>query len=401
MLHKITIENFFSIADKQEISFGVHKNAPDLPCFRKAPSCDQEERLPTCIAFFGANASGKSTILRAITSLIIFALQSFDAGDEINFYFHPYMQEGWLRKPSKIMIEFDAQLSDNASPAKFRYELHISHNARNPTDKKVFYEALFYAPKGRFRCLFERQRQDFSFGQAFGIPNMENDPRKELIRPNASVLSTLIKLNHPQSSYLGKLIRRTAINTNIVGFGRIEPTIQWLSIYVRDAACRQRLNRELRRLDIGLESMVVESHANGFEAKFKHTGLDHSIPLWIESSGTQRFVEIFPRLHYALKYGSVAIIDELDTDFHALLLGELFRWFNDPDRNPHGAQLIFSAHNPAILDDLEKEQIFFVEKPTGKPTYVYGARDIKGLRRNTSLMKKYLSGVLGGVPHIG
>ena len=102
-----------------------------------------------------------------------------------------------------------------------------------------------------------------------------------------------------------------------------------------------------------------------------------------------------------LDIGGVAVIDELDTDVHPLLIPELFRWFYDKQRNPNGAQLLFTAHNPAILDELEKEQVFFSEKPSGKPTRIYGAREIKGLRREPSLMKKYLSGELGAVPHIG
>ena len=92
---------------------------------------------------------------------------------------------------------------------------------------------------------------------------------------------------------------------------------------------------------------------------------------------------------------------EIDSDSHPFLLPELFRWFNDPLRNKHGAQLFFTAHNPSLLDDLEKEQVFFTEKPYGKSSVVYGARDIEGLRREPSLMKKYLSGALGAVPHIG
>jgi AAA15 family ATPase/GTPase len=120
-----------------------------------------------------------------------------------------------------------------------------------------------------------------------------------------------------------------------------------------------------------------------------------------ESAGTRRFIEIFPLLQYVLDRGGLAIIDEIDTDIHPLLVPELFRWFYDKARNQHGAQLLFTAHNPAILNDLEKEQVFFAEKPSGKPTHIYGAREIKGLRREPSLMKKYLSGELGAVPHIG
>jgi AAA15 family ATPase/GTPase len=102
-----------------------------------------------------------------------------------------------------------------------------------------------------------------------------------------------------------------------------------------------------------------------------------------------------------LETGGVVVIDEIDTDLHPLLMPELFRWFSDSQRNLRGAQLFFTAHNPALLDDLEKEQVFLTEKSSGQSTHVYGASDIKGLRREPSLMKKYLAGELGAVPHVG
>ncbi len=399
MIYKITIENFFSIADLQELVFEVPGNAPDLACFKPSLS-DPDVRLPTVIGFFGSNASGKSTILRAIVSSVQFALNSFDWADEINLLFRPYRQKDWWGKPTKIIIEFDSQINNEAPSTKFRYQLHVAHTANNLGNKIIAHEALFYAPKGKFRCLFERNGQDIFFGQEFGITN-EDDPRKASIRPNASVISTLTKLNHGLSIHLSNLIK--TMQTNYIGVTKIQPnTYQWLSVYANDKTCLERLNRELRRFDIGLESMVIEPGNQGqLFAKFKHVGLDDFIYFGEESAGTQRFIELFPRLHYVLETGSVAIIDEIDADLHPLLVPELFRWFNDSDRNPHGAQLFFTAHNPALLDDLEKEQVFFTVKPSGQSSYVYGARDIKGLRREPSLMKKYLSGELGAVPHVG
>ena len=80
--------------------------------------------------------------------------------------------------------------------------------------------------------------------------------------------------------------------------------------------------------------MFIEQGNQGLFAKFQHVGLDNFIFLPEESAGTQRFIEIFPRLHYALETGSIAIIDEFDTDLHPLLLPELFRWFGDPVSSP-------------------------------------------------------------------
>ncbi len=398
MLYKIIIENFFSITDRQELTFEVPANAPDLACFKLSRS-DHKTRLPAVVGFFGPNASGKSTILRAVVSAAIFACHSFDWVSHINNLFQPYRQKKWWGRPTKITIEFDSQLNDGAPSAIFRYELHIGHQANDLRNKVVLYEALSYAPTEKFRRLFEREGQKFNFGREFDISGA-NDPRTQSIRPDASVISTLAKLNHPLSSYLSAVIG--SLQTNIIGVYKIQQNVnQFLSIYVNDKNCLERLNKELRRLDIGLESMTIEQSGQGPFAKFQHAGLDEFIYFDEESAGTKRFVEIFPRIHYALETGGIVMIDEIDTDLHPLLLPELFRWFGDPQRNSKGAQLFFTAHNPALLEDLEKEQVFLTEKTSGQPTHVYGARDIKGLRREPSLMKKYLAGELGAVPHVG
>lgn len=401
MIHNITIENFFSIANKQELAFAIPGNAPNLPCFMESRS-DKDIRLPTVIGFFGANASGKSTILRAIVNTALFVCHSFAWSEkELPTLFQAYRHKEWWKKPTKIMIDFDGQMSENSPSTIFRYELHIANKAEDFVTKLISYESLSYAPKGKFRKLFERQDQTIHFGKEFADNFTDNnDPRKQTIRPNASVISTLAQLNHQLSNYIIQVIG--SLQSNIRGFNRIQRnSAQWLAHYDNDKTCLEGINRELRRCDIGIESMIIEQSNNGLFAKFQHTGLDHFIFLEEESSGTKRFIEIFPMIYYALQTGSVAIIDEIDTDLHALLLPELFRWFGDKQRNPHGAQLIVTAHNPAVLDDLEKEQVFFTEKPSGKPSFVYGARHIKGLRREPSLMKKYLAGELGAIPHIG
>ena len=398
MLYKISIENFFSIADCQELDFKIPANAPNLLCFKPSRSSNTTH-LPVTVGFFGPNASGKSTILRAVVSTVLFAVTSFDWVGQINNSFQPYRQKEWWGKPTKLIFEFDGTLTDLGPSIIFRYELQIAHQANDLENKIVLYEALFYAPKGKFRRLFERNEQNFQFSRQFGVSEV-NDPRTKSIRPNASVISTLAKLNHPLCAHLAKVIG--TLQTNIIDTYTIHNNIeQLLAIYAQDKYCLDRLNKELRRLDIGLESMAVEQGSHGLFAKFHHVGLDDCIFFEEESSGTKRFIEIFPRIHYGLETGGVVIIDEIDTDLHPLLVPELLRWFNDPVRNIKGSQLLFTAHNPALLDELQKEQVFFTEKFSGKSTQVYGARNIRGLRRDLSLMKKYLAGELGAVPHVG
>jgi AAA15 family ATPase/GTPase len=397
MIHKIIIENFFSVADRQEMDFRVPANAPDLGCFRDSKAV-AGQRLPLIIGLYGPNASGKSTVLRAITTTSWFVQHSFTLLPNAAIpLFNPYAHNNWWNRPTKITIEYDGQLAENTPHAVFRYELHISHEP-NKFGSDVNYESLSYAPHGKFRRIFERQQQKFTFGREFGITN--GDSRIQSIRPNASVISTLAQLNHKLSSDF--ILSLRGLQSNIVGLDKAHGGLNnALTYYAQRPDYLQRLNRELSRLDLGLEEMKIHPGNTGPIATFKHFGLDCDIVLAQESAGTRRFIEIFPFLQFVLDNGGVAVIDELDADVHPLLIPELFRWFYDKQRNPQGAQLLFTAHNPAILDELEKEQVFFSEKPSGKPTRIYGAREIKGLRREPSLMKKYLSGELGAVPHIG
>jgi hypothetical protein len=397
MIHRISIENFFSIADRQVLDFRVPANAPDLGCFHDSPA-DPDQRLPLVLGLYGPNASGKSTVLRAITTAAWFVQHSFSLSPNSAIpLFHPYAHNNWWNRPTKITIEFDGRLAENTPPALFRYQLHVDHQP-NKFGSGVSLESLSYAPRGKFRRVFERQGNVFNFSREFGIAN--SDSRVQSIRANASVISTLAQLNHKLSS--GLILSLHGLQSNIAGLDKSDAgPANALTFYSQRGDYLKRLNNELSRLDLGLEEMKVHPGQNGPVATFKHFGLDCEIVLAQESAGTRRFIEIFPILQYVLDVGGIAIIDELDTDVHPLLIPEVFRWFYDRRRNSKGAQLLFTAHNPAILDELEKEQVMFAEKPGGKPTRIYGASEIKGLRREPSLMKKYLSGELGAVPHIG
>ena len=76
MLHSISIENFYSIAERQELNFRVPANAPDLHCFSDSQS-GPDYRLPSVVGIYGPNASGKSTVLRALTATVAFVQNSF------------------------------------------------------------------------------------------------------------------------------------------------------------------------------------------------------------------------------------------------------------------------------------------------------------------------------------
>jgi predicted ATPase len=163
----------------------------------------------------------------------------------------------------------------------------------------------------------------------------------------------------------------------------------------------EQLNRELSRFDVGISAMQLKEVGADLVPWFIHEAL--AAPIWLnqESSGTQHFVTIFPILNFVLAAGHIGVFDEFDADLHPDLVRELFSWFHSPERNPLGGQIFVTLHNAALLDFLEKEEVFFVQKGPAGGTEVYGARDIKGLRRGPSMYKKYMGGELGALPRIG
>jgi hypothetical protein len=146
MIRKITIENYYSVKEKQVIDFLVPKNAPESDNFLLSRTGDGD-RLPAVVGFYGANASGKTTVLRAIGALARFGANSFFAyaPEAAIPDFLPFLQLDSWAKPSKISVEFDAdwmvpesELSEEAIAEAektgnlskshwFRYDLHIGH----------------------------------------------------------------------------------------------------------------------------------------------------------------------------------------------------------------------------------------------------------------------------------
>ena len=103
----------------------------------------------------------------------------------------------------------------------------------------------------------------------------------------------------------------------------------------------------------------------------------------------------------ALNSGVPAALDEVDGDLHVDIAVEVLDWFRSRETNPRDAQLFVTSHNVGLLDDLEKEEVFIVEKDGNGATKVHGAQDVRGLRRDARLYPKYRAGVLGGLPKIG
>lgn len=404
MLYRLEIENFYSVYEPQVIDLRIGKGVSDAPGRFDELFPGSDERASRVVALFGPNASGKSTILKALAFIGWFVHGSFQLAPEANLPCERFNDEEAQEKPIRLAIEFSGPLdltttetTENREHGTWRYELVI-HKAKSGRNI-VGSESLKQRPngKGRWVRVFERTGEAVQSSKTFSLKGYNRVIDK--VRDNASLISTLAQFDHAAS-----LLLRTAAHT-IVGNIFIDRNEisdgDAIKYYASNGPAVEALNAEIQRIDLGVRRMEVRSLPAGPMAYFEHEGLHVPMPWSLESHGTRSFIKNFPWLYLALQNGGVALVDEIDISIHPLVLPEIIRWFYDDKRNPLKAQLWVTCHAATLLEDLFKEEVFFCEKNVKGQTSVYGMQDIENVRRTDNRYRKYLSGAYGAVPQIG
>ena len=402
MLHWISVSNYQSIRNEITLDFRVPGTTPENAWLR-CPTQQPGVRVPTVIALIGPNGSGKTAWLRALADTIRFAAYSYGNPPGYINHFPAFVSNEALEKPTRIEVEFDAPWWDSSpdQPNRvFRYTLELHRGTKNYLPDTVGYEALCDFPRGRLRRLVERRPYRPVY-VAKDLSIKPSDDRLTSIPVNASVLSTLSRMGLEKFSAIVESLSQVQMNVSPTDPIRLDT--ETVTQYFRDnPEVRERMSDRLGRFDLGIEGMEVEQWADGkWRLAFVHSGLDMKLPIESESAGTRHVVHVFPALNFALETRGLAIMDALDNDLHANLVDEILSWFRRADTNSGNAQLICSLHSLSALDDLEKEEVFIVEKDQAGATRAYGVREVQGVRRSSDLRKLYRGGALGGLPSLG
>ena len=409
MIYRVEIENFYSVRERQVIDLAARGCSPSDPKKVVKMSENPDTWVPRVVAVFGPNASGKSNVLRAISFVTFFMTTSaFGSSNSIIPYFKFNAKE--MEKSSTFLsISFlsnrnflskkDQFAFEKNLVCKYIYEVEFSKMDKG-NGEKVINESLYYFcedKKDRI-CIFERDKDGkVKISDKIGSYS-KIDTIKDNLKPNASVISTLLKEKDQFATEFSKMINSTSTNILI---DREDSPHNYIKRYVDDSELLKSLNFELGRLDIGVSSVDVSKKSGNPQLYFNHDGLSKKVIMDLESHGTKRFIATYPILNDALKSGGVAVVDELDISLHPMVLPEIVSWFEDSEKNPRGAQLWMTCHSILLMRNLVKEGVVICGKNRKGSSSVYSLGSVEGVRDNEDFVEGYILGVFGGIPVIG
>ena len=402
MIHSFTCKNFYSFGDETVIDFTVDGNAPRNNGYFETKSGVRLSKVETVI---GPNASGKTNLLKILPFLKWLITDSFKADPDAHLPVKPFAFGKSEKEPTELSVVFEIE-------GKI-YTYHFSL-----TQQKIISEELklteFAKEKKSSKKIFSRTwneelgRYLFS-GNRFGLPkNFEN-----LLRANASVISTAARLNHKESRNIATLWQQ--LETNVIEAGWIgdrllpnasQQLFEALNFYSENEILKKEAEKLLARFDLGLSEFEIvkketESGIN-LQARAIHAidGEKYPLNLSYESSGTKQLFVLLKSILTALASGGVAVIDEFDVNLHPEMVMALFDLFIQPETNPRNAQLFFSTHSHMILNKLDKYQVILVEKDKSGVSEAWRLDDVSGVRSDENYYTKYIAGAYGAVPKL-
>jgi uncharacterized protein len=419
MFVKFSVQNFRSIFGNQELSL---------------VSSNPRERLDSAIsvgqpigsvlrvaAIYGANASGKTNILRALKffqSAVRNSQRRWEPEEPIPVDRFAFGDESEL--PTRMSLDF---LLNGV-----RYEYGFT------LDGRIFLTEWLHAyTSGRKQVWLDRvEGRDIKFGPALQTAgNRElNNAIPKLVRPNSLVLSAAVQNNY---EHLNPIYN--AITKNLVGLLESRETLvdSTARISFTEPNLKTRIARLMRAADLGIvdydfveeemeeqmqitlsamfEALPAPKNGDKPKAPFKmpkvsffhqaSEGRRVKLDASDESAGTLAYFGLMGPVCEALENGQLIFIDEIESSLHPNLAALIVQLFNNPRTNQNNAQLIFTTHEVTLLTDcsLRRDQIWFTEKDRVGATTLFPLSDFH-LRKDDKITKGYLQGRFGGVPNV-
>ncbi|MBV8251803.1 MAG: ATP-binding protein [Chitinophaga sp.] len=420
MIEEFSFGNFWSFKDIQTLKMTAAKIKSFHPSLDidNVISVNEDVQLLKAKAIYGANASGKSNIIKAIGAFIKTVMESVKDDRALERIMSFELSTETSEKPSFFQIIFRLENT--------RYRYGFEADAES-----IKSEWLFSTPNKREQPLFIREEDKIitinqkHFEEGYkSMSLMDGDNNDQIFRNNSLFLSSLASFGFGKLSK--RIIQSLSEITIISGLGH-SGMYGAAGNALSDAVQKKFILDFLKNADVGIEDLdtveiasedipesweievknalkkrkIIVSSRTKYNANLESDGLSRFSFGLQESEGTRKMFELSPFIYRSLKEGSTLIIDEFDARFHPLLTKKIVELFNS-SQNPN-AQIIFITHDTNLLSSelLRRDQIDFVEKDRYGASHLYTLVELKGVRNNASLEKDYIQGKYGAIPFLG
>ena len=415
MLIQFTVENFLSIRDKVYLSLEPSKDSehPENLITKG------DYNAVTSVAIYGANASGKTSLFKAITTALIMLrnsnnIQVTDRLPVIPFKFDSESKN----KPTSFEFTFIASddkkyiYGFSATAEKIVEEYLYCYNSAKPTlifDLKEAEEPKYNrAYKGKLETAYQMNTPNKLFLATATTWNVEctKIPFEWL----AEYIDTFTEVMDLSGVAIEKY--RTDENRQYIDFTKDLLKQADINISSIEVDAKEVVGGAVLPIQIMVQGkMIPPNEGKRYEVDITtgHTIVDengtqkeYSLKLQEESLGTQLLFFYGPLLKDAFEKGKTLILDEIDKSMHPSLVKFIMNLFRDPDMNKAGAQLIVTTHETGILtlDMFRRDQIYFTEKDSRTGVTDLYSLDEFSVRKTENIEKGYLMGRYGAIPFL-
>ena len=408
MLVEFSVANFRSIRDRVTLSMLATPDQMLLENTFAVPTWEKERFVKSAF-LYGANASGKTNVLRALRYLRMLILSSEQRNKGTKIDYEPFLlDETFSNKPSEFEVRF---VIENIP---YTYGLTID-------EERVQSEYLYYAPKGRKAVVFEREQDTYTFT----VDKERQTAISQNTISNRLYLASATNANYDKTEPAFKWFKdflRTRIDMNVDNWQKY--TTKCIS---EGGERAEKIQQFMRKADVGIQSISAQIVAitedmlrpntpgevrkkllgQEFpEVTMYHQGKNEKVSFDIddESDGTQVVYAMVGPLFDVLDNGYTLMIDEIEASLHPHIVREIIKLFHDPACNRKNAQIICTTHATSFLNRelLRRDQIWFTQKdPESGATELFSLADVKGVRKDENYEKSYWAGKYEAVPYFG
>lgn len=412
MLIEFSVKNFLSFKDKVTLSMEKGNGDENLDNIILNNNVD----LLKVAAIYGANASGKSNILKALTCAILMVRNSslIPVGGKWNFIKPFLFDEVSKKKPSEFEFIFIAngikyRYFFSADAGKVYDEVLDAYYSQKPTNiftrsKTNIYE--FNNDKNKLESLSTNNTENKLFLSTATTWNYNKTKDAYLWFDNA--IDTYDSFNNIADE---DLIDYSNGKENLKEFAL--KLLSEADILIKDIT----VDYEEKEMDSTMVDMLVSPLAKTnekFKVKNVNIELEHEViddsnkkhtyklNFTEESSGTRVLFAFAPFLKRAFERTKVIVVDELERSMHPSLVEFIVKLFNNKEINKANSQLIFTTHatNLLNLELLRRDQIWFIEKNFKNGVSDLYPLDSFSVRKDENIQKGYINGRYGAIPFI-